>query len=349
MAARSRPRGPPSKDDDAHEEERNMWKQIVADMRKLKTIHTRAADVSRLIVEHEERFMVDPPSVRDIDTLQDLYREGLKLAEEEQKILNEDPSGAIQNMGILTALRTASEIDPPSRTSTAFKPRNPKRAKLEGDNMDSPAPSPNVPNSITGHPRLKGSTGRSGSVSSIARESKDGAVKMEDALLEGNKGTNAEKAGVLVKGAEVAYKQSKIKGVEGEWIQCLIVSVSGEGKQKRYDAGVISLSSSTYAHMASTASRYEVQDPEPDEMNNPGQIYKTTAAALIPIPPVGSPLPEYAKGKQVLAKYPETTTFYKAEVMGMKRDVCRLRFEGEEEIGKEQEVDRRFVLDYGAK
>ena len=84
-------------------------------------------------------------------------------------------------------------------------------------------------------------------------------------------------------------------------------------------------------------------------MNSPGQIYKTTAAALIPIPTVGSPLPDYSKGKQVLAKYPETTTFYKAEVMGMKRDVCRLRFEGEEEIGKEQEVDRRFVLDYGAK
>jgi SAGA-associated factor 29 len=213
-----------------------MWKQIVADIRKLKTLNSRAAEVSRLIVENEERFAADPPTVREIDALQDLYREGLKLAEEEQKILKEDPNGAIQNIGILTALRTASEIDPPSRTSTAFKPRNPKRAKLEGDNnMDSPAPSPNVPGSLTGHPRLKGSTGRSGSVSSIVKDVKDGTAKSDDALLDGNKGNSAEKAGLLVKGAEVAYKQSKSKGVEGEWIQCLIMSVNGEGKQKRYD------------------------------------------------------------------------------------------------------------------
>lgn len=92
-----------------------------------------------------------------------------------------------------------------------------------------------------------------------------------------------------------------------------------------------------------------MQDPEPDENGAPGQIYKTTAAALIPIPLAGAALPDYPKGKQVLAKYPETTTFYRAEVMGMKRDSCRLRFEGEDEIGKEQDVDRRYVLDYGAK
>ena len=232
MAARNRPRGVPSKDDDAHEE-RNMWKQIVTDMRKLQTLNARAAEVSQLIVDTEAK-MEESPSVREIDTLQDLYREGLKLAEEEQKILKEDPNGAIQNIGILTALRTASEIDVP-RTSNALKPRNPKRTKLDTDiAVDSPAPSPSVISTGPGHPRLKGSTGRSGSVSSIIRDVKDATLKMDDGLLlDGAKGNSAEKAGLLVKNAEVAYKQSKSKGVEGEWIQCIIISVIGEGKQKR--------------------------------------------------------------------------------------------------------------------
>jgi SAGA-associated factor 29 len=51
----------------------------------------------------------------------------------------------------------------------------------------------------------------------------------------------------------------------------------------------------------------------------------------------------------VLARYPDTTTFYRAEVMGMRRDTYRLKFEGEEEIGKEMDVDRRYVLDLGGK
>ncbi|KAF3912583.1 hypothetical protein ABW21_db0206315 [Orbilia brochopaga] len=66
--------------------------------------------------------------------------------------------------------------------------------------------------------------------------------------------------------------------------------------------------------------RYEVQDPEPDELGNHGQIYKALAHQLIPIPSDSSGLPTYPNGKQVLARYPETTTFYKAEVIGTK--VC---------------------------
>ncbi|KAI9680692.1 MAG: SAGA HAT/Core module component [Caeruleum heppii] len=331
MANRSRPRGPPTKEDDTHEEERNMWKEIVGDMKKLKGLNVRAAEVSKLIVEAEDSIVANTTyTVRDIDALQGLYREGLKLAEEEQKILKEDPNGAIQNISILTALRTASEIDLP-RSTTALKPRNPKRAKLDSDSViETPAASPSV-TSVSSHPRLKGSSGRSGSVSSVVKEGKEPAGKVDDGGLntgaESVKGTSAEKAGVLVKNADVAYKQSKIKGVEGEWIQCIIISVIGDGKNKRY----------------------EVQDPEPDETGAPGQVYKTTAAALIPIPAAGAPLTEFPKGKQVLAKYPETTTFYRAEVMGTRKDSYRLKFEGEDEIGKEQDVERRFVLDYGAK
>ena len=89
--------------------------------------------------------------------------------------------------------------------------------------------------------------------------------------------------------------------------------------------------------------RYEVQDPEPDENGAPGQIYRTSAAALIAIPSPDAPLPDYAIGKQVLARYPETTTFYRAEVTGLKKDTYKLRFEDDQ--NQEMEVGRRFVLD----
>ena len=91
--------------------------------------------------------------------------------------------------------------------------------------------------------------------------------------------------------------------------------------------------------------RYEVQDPEPDENGTPGDVYRTSAAALIAIPPQGTPLPDYPIGKVVLARYPETTTFYRAEVMGLKKDIYRLKFD--DDAGNEMEVDRRYVLDLG--
>jgi SAGA-associated factor 29 len=53
---------------------------------------------------------------------------------------------------------------------------------------------------------------------------------------------------VIVVGSQVAYKP-KIKGVEGDWIQCNVLKVTGEGLK----------------------ARYEIQDPEPDDNGNPGQ------------------------------------------------------------------------------
>ena len=91
-----------------------------------------------------------------------------------------------------------------------------------------------------------------------------------------------------------------------------------------------------------TRVRYEVQDPEPEEGKD-GQVYKTTASALIPIPPADGVLPDFPMGRQVLARYPETTTFYRAEVHGIRKDMYRLKFE--EDAGQEMEVSRRFVLE----
>lgn len=99
--------------------------------------------------------------------------------------------------------------------------------------------------------------------------------------------------------------------------------------------------------LTDSMSSYEVQDPEPDETGAPGQIYKTSAAALLAIPSPDASLPDYPIGKHVLACYPETTTFYRAEVTGVKKDICRLRFEDDQ--NQEMEVGRRYVLDFSNK
>ncbi|KAI9812893.1 MAG: SAGA HAT/Core module component [Pycnora praestabilis] len=266
-----------------------------------------------------------PLAMQDIDELQAMYRENVKLAAEEQKILNEGPEEVISNIEILKALRNASEIDP-TRSGTNAKSRGPKRhPDVASASAESPAPSPNTVSSSAA--RFKDKVSRSGSVSSLKdnKESLSSSAKLDD-MIDGAKGTSAERAGHLFVGAEVAFKQSKQKGQEGDWIQCTILTVTGDTKK-----------------------RYEVQDPEPDDTGAPGQIYKTSAAALIPIPAAGSPLPEFPKGKQVLARYPETTTFYRAEVVSLRKDVCRLRFEDEDDKDKEMDVDRRYVLDMGGK
>ncbi|EPY52848.1 SAGA complex subunit Sgf29 [Schizosaccharomyces cryophilus OY26] len=127
----------------------------------------------------------------------------------------------------------------------------------------------------------------------------------------------------LTSGMSVAFRLPRTEG--GEWIQCIIVKVTGEGSKQRY----------------------EVQDPEPDDDGNAGQVYKTVASNLIYIPPKTASLPTLSPGTAVLARYPETTTFYKAEVIRtLPNGSCKLRFEGEEEAGKETTVERHLVLEY---
>ena len=92
---------------------------------------------------------------------------------------------------------------------------------------------------------------------------------------------------------------------------------------------------------------YSVQDDDPNEAGTYDE-YEASAADLTPLPKAGSNQPIFAVGRQVLARYPETTTFYKAEVMSINKTSYTLKFEGEE-TDKEMVVDRQFVLDLASK
>lgn len=144
----------------------------------------------------------------------------------------------------------------------------------------------------------------------------------------------------LTPSTEVLYRDPKKRtNTEGEGILCRVTSVIGEGKQRRY----------------------EIIDADPDPPT-PSIPYRASVNHLVPIPPPSSniTLPDLNKGKNVLALYPGTTTFYKAEVVAgwrlidgkVKREegeagaenMVRLRFEGEDEADREMPVERRYVL-----
>lgn len=127
----------------------------------------------------------------------------------------------------------------------------------------------------------------------------------------------------IVVGSEVAYKL-KNRHFE-EWIQCEVTKILGDG------------------------TKYEIRDPEPDENNNPGQTFRANYKEILLVPSkLEVPnLISYPGSTKVLARYPETTTFYPAVVVGQKNDgTVRLKFEGEEEVNKETEVERRLVLPF---
>ncbi|KAL4869784.1 hypothetical protein BDV12DRAFT_196011 [Aspergillus spectabilis] len=324
--SRNRPRGPPMPRDNglAANEETDMWNKILQDLRKAKEKNDKQKALADQIAALNEKIGKEggSPALNEHNQLDSLYRQMLKLCEEERAILQDEPSDVIKNLGLLTALRQASEAEAPMSRAASLSKSRKKRNDMDGSATDSPGPSGGL--SDKGG-RSKGATQRSTSVSSThVRDPVQ--VKIEEGT-ESTKGTLAERNGQLAVGAEVVFKHNKNKqGVEGEGIQCIIKGISGEGNKKRYD----------------------VQDPEPNENGEQGAVYKTTAASLIPIPRMGSTLPSFAVGKQVLARYPDTTTFYRAEVMGSKKDTYRLKFEGEED-DKEMEVDRRFVLDISGK
>ena len=161
------------------------------------------------------------PTISETDELSKLYREVLRLSEEEQQILKEEPHDIIRNLEILVALKKASEVDPQPRQPQVSKSRNQKK-RFEDDALasaDSPGPNPGVaPEKIN---RIKGSSGRS---QSMSREPKETVAKIAE----------DSKNDPFTVGAEVVFKHNKRNGADGEGYLYTIKAVSGEGTKRRY-------------------------------------------------------------------------------------------------------------------
>ncbi|OCK84366.1 hypothetical protein K432DRAFT_289125 [Lepidopterella palustris CBS 459.81] len=352
MAARSRPRAGQVKEE--VDEERSIWSQIRSDAKRVDALAARSNDITKKIVELSEQQNAaeargDSPSPTIDAELEKYLRDNIRLTEEIQNLIESDSGNdLLKSLEILSALRDAHEPDPTSRSGSAGKSqreRTTKRKHTETlDDRDSIAaespgpggPSPKVSIS-TSASRLIGKAASRASSVPVVREP---SVKVDDGG-ESADSTKAEKHKLQVD-TEVLYR-NKAKAAEGEGILCRVTSVIGEGKQRRY----------------------EIIDSDPDPPT-PAQPYRASVNHLVAIPPItaNSTLPDLPAKRHVLALYPGTTTFYKAEVVanwsaknrkekegkggegkdGVAELFVRLRFEGEDEADREMSVERRFVL-----
>ncbi|KAL9114428.1 MAG: hypothetical protein Q9227_001509 [Pyrenula ochraceoflavens] len=268
------------------------------------------------VKKHEEKGKFAPLAA--YDKLDAVLREESKYGEQLLALLTDPAQNLIEKAGVFSALHPVTEPQP--RVSSMSKARNPKRSAGEADlAVGSPAPLSDA--NVEKIKKTKGMQ-RSASVASQGQRDRQ-TLKLEDGA-DSTRGSAAEKAGRLQVGAAVMYKRNIN---EGEGILCTIKSVSTDGLKQRMT--------------------YLVQDDDPNEQGTYDE-YKASAADLTPLPKAGSSQPTFAVGRQVLARYPETTTFYKAEVMSINKNSYTLKFEGEE-TDKEMVVDRHFVLDLASK
>lgn len=236
----------------------------------------------------------------------------MRIAENSKTLLEAEDT--LMKVSLLQAMvsHTEESFEPSTNRLSASRD---SRSNMEFDGpSDSPVPSP----AENKHVRKVGASRTSSQPPREREVTKDEPEEKE---------TNSSRTKItFAMGAEVAFKP-KIPNQteEHDWIQGIVVKVIGEGKSRRYD----------------------VQDPFPDDTTRQGETYRSSASSMVKIPPVGTPLADYEVGKRVLALYPETTTFYRADVKAMLDGGAKVQLLFEDEAaGALKIVDRRFVLDH---
>ena len=123
-----------------------------------------------------------------------------------------------------------------------------------------------------------------------------------------------------------------------------MTAVIGEGKQRRYEIQDVDTETNPPPPGAEPALGPGGKAPAPSSSS-----FRASISALAQIPLSNERLSDLPKAKNVLALYPETTTFYRGEVNAPWRakadgESVRVRFEGEMDNIESQLVERRFVL-----
>lgn len=258
-----------------------------------------------------------PP--KDIDDLDAKYRENVRTCDNQKARANDD--ALTTAIGLLIDMQKHKEQQEQEALGRVSSSRTSAGDYSLDGPSDSPGPSP-------AENRQVRKIGASRTSSQPPRNPAESSVRSETAPSEAGAERSTGRPKIVYSlGDDVAFKR-KIPGSktdEQDWILGNVVKVIGEGKSRRY----------------------EVKDPEPDQDNPGGNIYKSSASQMVPIPVEGSRLDNYEIGRSVLALYPETTTFYKAEVKATLEGGAKVQLLFvDETAGELKEVARRFVLDH---
>ncbi|KDR82853.1 hypothetical protein GALMADRAFT_57781 [Galerina marginata CBS 339.88] len=265
-------------------EEIQCWGHASQSLKYLSNIHAKSntaetiSRVNRLISTWPTDDALPAEGLGGLKTTQSKLAAGLAeiTAAAEQETKAIDH--AIERVSVLMALRNAPEAALPSE-----KRKRPRASSPTGTPIPNPSGSSNTRSvSITLPPRTN-SVGPSSST-------RDSRTKKD---VDGKQHT-------LQKGRKVVFRPPKSTDTEeGTWIVAKITDRLAGGK-------------------------YEVQDVEPQDDGQPGIVYTATIRQIMPLPDPdaspGSPAhfslhPTFAERSVVLALYPDTSCFYRAEVI----------------------------------
>ncbi|KAJ6508795.1 SGF29 tudor-like domain-containing protein [Mycena sanguinolenta] len=266
-----------------------------------------------------------------LDNVKQIYRKLHGGLEEVQAISDREVKAiddAIERLDVLIALRKAPE----SAEKRIKRPRPPSPSSTPVP----PAPATAVPNRVSITLPARASVGPS-PAAPVPRGPK-GLLARQLPLQENRKVAFHQPSGKPSGGG----KPSTDSG-ENNWILAVVVRCLNNDKN-----------------------RYEVQDPEPQENGQPGLCYNTTLKAIIPLPdlnaPVGSPshlssYQEFPPGSTVMALYPDTSCFYRAEVISTpkytqqtgratpsSKHIYKLKFEDDD--NQEHSVSAEWVVEW---
>lgn len=248
------------------------------------------------------------PTDAELAQLDQLFRANIKNSEEENETIKE----LMQKTELLLAMTKANEAEASVRVSSTRDSHSRSAMDMDGA-ADSPGPSPAENKQIK-----KLSAGRPSSQPPRDKE------KDADDRSEHNSATGKTKV-TFALNQEVAFKPKIANSTEEhDWIQGIVVKVIGQDKSRRYD----------------------VKDPYPEDTSKGIVVYRSSASSMVPIPPIGAHMPPYEAGKQVLALFPDTTSFYRAEVVSMMENDTKVHLRFEEDDLTPRIADRRFVLDH---
>lgn len=325
MSNRNRGRGSSSRNNgQTHGEEAQIWDSCKSQMGEIITgINAENDSLAKLVEMDKAAGTMDADEVPadSLKQMEELCRAGVKHSEANVSSIR----SVMDQLKILRAVVVAKEQAEAqsagplkraaTRESTASAAAAAASSLYDFDGAgDSPVPSP------------IGNSTRNKSERNKERD-RDSVPPKADSVEPPSSVSGSKSKVVFAKGDAVAFKPKAASNEQGsDWIMGEVAQVSGEGKSRRY----------------------KVLDIEPDDQSKQKE-YRSSASSMIFITPESqaSTLADWESGQTVLALYPNTTTFYKAEVDSMdKEGKVNLKFEGENDSNTLQQVERRYVIEF---
>ncbi|KAI0057796.1 hypothetical protein BV25DRAFT_1872264 [Artomyces pyxidatus] len=333
----------------ASTEEVECWSHATTSLSALSNLSVNSATqdtigrVNRLILAWPTDETIPAEGIDGVKTVHKKLVSGLNeiktSSERDVKALDE----ALERIGVLIALRKASEATPPGiplpplPMSDYKNIHTPPEKRVKRPRAHSPAPPPPTPPTPAVAPRpppTRGSVGPPAPVP-FSREPKARREALAKQLP-------------LECGRMVAFHPSP-NGKGGD-------SASGDAEDTTWIMAKITRC------IGMDKNRYEVQDVEPQEDGQPGAKFNTTLRAIIPLPDLEAPptsaahlnaYQEFPTGSTVLALYPDTSCFYRAEVLASPKDLqppgrvvpkYKLKFEDDDD--QEHTVSAQWVVEW---